>query len=76
MWLKSDVISYNRKTIYGVQGERVDIISEHIPAVLVRSEKGNSFATTMDNLSPTKIQKIETKNTNLVKANRIGKPKK
>jgi hypothetical protein len=62
MWLKSDVISYNRKTIYGVKGERVSIISDHYPAILVKSENGNSFTTTMDNLSPTKIQKIDTIN--------------
>ena len=62
MWLKTDVISYNRKTTYGVQGERVSIISDHDPAILVRSENGNSFTTTMDNLSPIKIQKIDTRN--------------
>lgn len=57
MYLKNDVISYNRKTIYGVSGERIFIInSDHHPVVLVTSEKGNSFFTTMDNLSQIKIK--------------------
>jgi len=55
MYLKKDIISYNRKTIYGAEGERVFIInSDHHPVLLVKSEKGNSFATTMDNLSTIK----------------------
>jgi len=57
MYLKKDIISYNKKTIYGAEGERVFIINtDHHPVVLVTSEKGNSFATTMDNLSQTKIK--------------------
>lgn len=62
MYLKNDVISYNRKTIYGKQGERVAIISNHHPAILVRSESGNSFSCSVDDLSPTKIQTNDSNN--------------
>jgi hypothetical protein len=63
-YLKNDVISYNRKTIYGLCGERISIInSNHYPVVLVISEKGNSFATTMDNLSNIKPKKNDKRNT-------------
>jgi hypothetical protein len=63
MYLKSDVISYNRKTIYGAEGERIFIInSDHHPVVLVTSEKGNSFSTTMDNLLTIKPKKNDKSN--------------
>lgn len=57
MYLKEDIISYNRKTIYGKKGERVIIISNHHPAICVTSETGNSFPCSMEHLSTTKIQK-------------------
>ena len=63
MYLKTDVISYNKKTIYGVCGERISIInSDHHPVVLVTSEKGNSFTTTMDNLSTIKPKTSDKSN--------------
>lgn len=57
MYLKDDVISYNRKTTYGKKGEMISIISNHDPAILVKSETGNCFTTSMENLSLIKIQK-------------------
>jgi len=57
MYLQNDVISYNKKSIYGKKGEMVSIISNNDPAIIVRSETGNRFTTSMNNLSITKIQK-------------------
>jgi len=62
MYLKNDVISFNRKTIYGRQGERVVVVSNRHPAMIVRSETGNSFSCSVDDLSPTKIQTNDTRN--------------
>jgi len=52
MYLINDVISYNRKTTYGRSGERVYIIANHHPAVIVCNEKGNKFSTSIKNLKP------------------------
>jgi hypothetical protein len=51
MYLINDVKSNNKKTIYGRSGDRVYIISNHHPAVLVSNEKGNKFSTSINNLT-------------------------
>jgi len=54
MYLINDVKSVNKKTIYGKVGDRVYIIANHHPAVIVCNEKGNKFSTSINNLKLTK----------------------
>jgi len=49
-YLIEDVISYNRKKIYGKAGEKVYVIANHDPVALVISERGEKFPTKFDNL--------------------------
>jgi hypothetical protein len=51
MYLINDVKSNNKKTIYGRSGDRVYIISNHHPAVIVSNEQGNKFSTSINNLT-------------------------
>jgi len=51
MYLINNVISTNKKTIYGRSGERVYIIANHHPALIVCNEKGNKFSTSINNLT-------------------------
>lgn len=61
-YLTKDITSYNNKSTYGFKGEKVIIIANHHPAILVTSlETGNSFSVHFENLSLTKIEKYETK---------------
>lgn len=50
MYLIEDVVSNNKKTIYGKKGDKVYIVSNHYPAVIVCNEKGNKFTTKIKNL--------------------------
>ena len=73
-YLIKDIISYNKQTIYGVQGEQVVVInSQHYPVMIVETIKGNKFPCHIDYLSQTKVQKNETKSTDMVKTNRNRK---
>jgi hypothetical protein len=54
MYLINDVISCNKKTIYGRSGDRVYIIANHHPAVIVCNEKGDKFSTSINNLKAQK----------------------
>jgi hypothetical protein len=56
-YLKEDVVSFNRKKIYGRQGERVFIIKNLHPVVIVSNEYGERFPCHVNQLSPTKIEK-------------------
>lgn len=73
-YLIKDIVSYNKQTIYGEQGEQVVVISsEHYPVMIVANIKGNKFPCHVDFLSQIKIKKNETKSTDMVKTNRIRK---
>jgi hypothetical protein len=48
--LISDVVSSNKKTIYGKSGDEVRIIAVHHPAVVVENKKGCRYATCLSNL--------------------------
>ena len=63
-YLKKDITSNNKKTIYGYKGDRIIIISNHHPAMIVRSfETGNTFSVNVENISEIKIEKdVKTKN--------------
>jgi len=50
MYLINDVISYNKKIIYGKSGDMVYIVANHYPAVIVCNEKGEKFTTKIENL--------------------------
>lgn len=50
MYLISDVISSNKKKIYGKKGERVYIVANHHPAVIVCNENGEKYSTNINNL--------------------------
>jgi hypothetical protein len=52
MYLINDVVSRNKKTIYSKSGDKVYIIANHFPAVIVCNEKGNKFSTSINNLKP------------------------
>lgn len=56
-YLKTDVISA-KKTLYGTVGDRVVVIANHHPALIVQNEKGDKFSTTFDNLSDKPIKNI------------------
>ena len=55
-YLKQDIISFNKKTVYGRQGERVFIIKNLHPVVIVSNEYGERFSCHVNELSHTKIQ--------------------
>lgn len=50
-YLKEDVVSFNRKKIYGRQGERVFIIKNLNHVVLVFNEYGERFSCLVENLT-------------------------
>jgi hypothetical protein len=52
MYLINDVLSNNKKMMYGKSGDKVYIIANHHPAVIVCNEKGNKFSTSINNLKP------------------------
>ena len=54
MYLINDVLSNNKKMIYGKSGDRVYIIANHHLAVIVCNEKGNKFSTSINNLKTQK----------------------
>ena len=54
MYLINDVLSNNKKMIYGKSGDKVYIIANHHPAVIVCNEKGDKYSTSINNLKPTK----------------------
>lgn len=54
MYLISDVVSINKKMTYGKKGDRVYIVANHHPALIVCNEKGEKFTTKIENLKPTK----------------------
>ena len=56
-YLKTDVIGA-KKTLYGTAGDRVVVIANHHPALIVQNEKGDKFSTTFDNLSDKPIKTI------------------
>jgi hypothetical protein len=53
-YLINDVISHNKKMTYGKKNDRVYIVANHHPAVIVCNEKGNKFSTSINNLKSTK----------------------
>lgn len=53
-YLINDVISHNMKMTYGKKGDRVYIVANHHPAVIVCNKKGEKYATKIENLKPTK----------------------
>lgn len=60
-YLNEDVISFNKKKVYGRQGERVFIIKNLHPVVLVSNEYGERFSCHVDQLSNTKtIKNVDT----------------
>lgn len=64
VYLKEDIISMNKKIVYGEQGERVVIISNRHPAMIVCNEKGEKYTCHYSKLSNTIIQpKIKTNET-------------
>jgi len=50
MYLINDVLSHNKKMIYGKSGDKVYIIANHHPAVIVCNERGEKYATKIENL--------------------------
>ena len=53
-YLINDVLSHNKKTKYGKKNDRVYIVANHHPAVIVCNEQGNKFSTSINNLKATK----------------------
>jgi hypothetical protein len=53
-YLINDVISHNKKMTYGKKNDRVYIVANHHPAVIVCNEKGNKFSTSINNLKAQK----------------------
>lgn len=59
-FLIDDVINrLNKKQLYGRKGEKVKLISESLPAVIVENEKGDRFPTYQGNITLAKIEKTE-----------------
>ena len=54
MYLINDVLSHNRKMTYGKKNDKVYIVANHHPAIIVCNEKGEKFTTKIENLKPTK----------------------
>ena len=53
-YLVNDVLSHNKKMVYGKKGDMVYIVANHHPAVIVCNEKGEKFTTKIENLKTTK----------------------
>jgi hypothetical protein len=53
-YLINDVLSHNRKIKYGKKNDKVYIVANHYPAAIVCNEKGEKYATKIENLKPTK----------------------
>jgi hypothetical protein len=49
-YLTEDIYSSNRKIKYGTKGERVYIVSNRYPAVIVQKENGIRFACSVHKL--------------------------
>ena len=75
-YLKTDVIG-SKRNVYGLTGDRVMVISNHHPALVVQNEKGDKFSTTYDNLCASPIQKQKTdESTTASKGNGNPNPKR
>ncbi len=53
-YLIDNVVSSNKKKIYGKKNERVYIVANHHPAVIVCNEQGEKYSTNINNLKSKK----------------------
>jgi hypothetical protein len=68
VYLTEDIYAMNKKKVYGEQGERVVVVSNRHPAIIVCNAKGEKYTCHFSKLSNTiiqpKIKKNETTSKN------------